>query len=312
MKWEKKGLIFRPNGEFDWSKTHAQVPVVDLISDDVWRIYYTTRDSQQRSRISYIEVEAGNPKNILYKHDAPILDIGSTGCFDDCGAMCASLVNFKQKKYLYYIGWNVRNTVSYHNSIGLSISEDGGKTFRKCFAGPVLDRNIYEPYMCTSCDVIICGGQWKSWYTSGTKWEMINGKMEPYYNIKYAESDDGVTWKITGKEAIYYKHDKEAVACPSIIYENNKYKMWYSYRSVSGYRTNNSNSYHIGYAESANGSDWLRMDEEVGIDLSDHKDDWDSEMIAYARVFRYKGTLYMLYNGNGFGKTGLGYAVCDE
>ena len=47
--------------------------------------------------------------------------------------------------------------------------------------------------------------------------------------------------------------------------------------------------------------------EEVGIDVS--ADGWDSEMIEYPFVFDYKGQRYMLYDGNGYGKTGFGLAV---
>ncbi len=32
-------------------------------------------------------------------------------------------------------------------------------------------------------------------------------------------------------------------------------------------------------------------------------------MIEYAHVFDHAGTRYMLYNGNGYGKTGVGLAT---
>jgi hypothetical protein len=32
-------------------------------------------------------------------------------------------------------------------------------------------------------------------------------------------------------------------------------------------------------------------------------------MISYPFVFQHKNFLYMLYNGNGYGKTGFGYAT---
>jgi hypothetical protein len=32
-------------------------------------------------------------------------------------------------------------------------------------------------------------------------------------------------------------------------------------------------------------------------------------MIAYPFVLKHKGQLYMFYNGNGFGKTGIGLAI---
>jgi len=69
-------------------------------------------------------------------------------------------------------------------------------------------------------------------------------------------------------------------------------------------------SYRIGYAESSNGVDWKRKDNDVGIDVS--PSGWDSEMIEFPYVFDNKDTRYMLYCGNGFGKTGFGYAILDK
>ena len=48
----------------------------------------------------------------------------------------------------------------------------------------------------------------------------------------------------------------------------------------------------------------------AGIDVS--ASGWDSEMIAYPYVFAHEGDYYMLYNGNGYGKTGIGLAVLDK
>jgi len=86
--------------------------------------------------------------------------------------------------------------------------------------------------------------------------------------------------------------------------------MWYSYRSYRDYRTERQNSYRIGYAESDDGRSWTRLDEQAGIDVADSG--WDSEMLAYPYVYRHKGQLHMLYNGNGFGQSGFGYAVMAD
>jgi hypothetical protein len=48
----------------------------------------------------------------------------------------------------------------------------------------------------------------------------------------------------------------------------------------------------------------------AGIDVSNTG--WDSEMICYPCVFEHKGTKYMLYNGNGYGRTGFGLAVMEK
>lgn len=310
MRWIKGGHIHNPTIDFEWSRSHAQLPIADFIeNENKIRIYFSTRDSKNRSRPGFIEVDADNPQKILLIAREPLLNLGRRGTFDDCGVMPSWIVDYKQKKYLYYVGWNVRNTIPYHNSIGLAISEDDGKTFHKFSNGPLWDRNYLDPYFSgTSCVLIDDNKIWRNWYLSCTEWHMIKGKPEPRYHIKYAESNDGISWKRKGIIAIDYKSDDEGgIVKASVIKINGIYEMWYSYRKSIDYRTNKDNSYKIGYAESNDGIKWIRKDDESGIETSNAG--WDSEMIAYPHVIIIKDKMYMFYNGNGFGKTGFGYAV---
>jgi predicted GH43/DUF377 family glycosyl hydrolase len=131
--------------------------------------------------------------------------------------------------------------------------------------------------------------------------------VEPRYHLKYAESLNGIDWDRKGVVAIDYKSDDEAgIVKATVIKEEDKYRMWYSYRNFLNYRTDVNNSYKIGYAESDNGVDWMRKDHEAG--MSPSADGWDAEMVAYPHVIKVKEKLLMFYNGNGFGKTGFGYA----
>ena len=154
----KQGLIFQVKGEHQWNQTHAQIPSPDVLTNGRIRIYYSTRDKLNRSLTSFIEVNGENPKEILYTHDRPILDFGDLGCFDDCGVMPSCVVNFDNKKYLYYCGWNTSTTVRYRNCIGLAVSEDQGVTFRRAFTGPILDRTKDEPHLVVTPHVIIEDG----------------------------------------------------------------------------------------------------------------------------------------------------------
>lgn len=310
MTWTKHGLIYAPIGQYAWNKSHASVPTVDCVNDKVWRVYFASRDSQNRSHTSYIEVEAANPKHILYEHPDPILSLGKIGTFDDCGVMPSWIVTINDEKYLYYIGWNVRNTVPYHNSIGLAVSRDGGKTFRRFSEGPLFGVDAVEPHFTGTSCVLVEDGVWKNWYLSCTKWEVINGRPEPFYHIKYAESLDGIRWKRDGIVAIDFKSPAEAgIVRASVLHEGNLYRMWYSYRNALDYRTDSANSYRIGYAESTDGRRWRRMDETAGIDVS--PEGWDSEMIEYPHVIDHDSKKYMFYNGNTFGETGFGYATMN-
>ncbi|MDR3088446.1 MAG: hypothetical protein LBU39_01340 [Desulfobulbaceae bacterium] len=102
--------------------------------------------------------------------------------------------------------------------------------------------------------------------------------------------------------AIDFAHDGEhAIARPSVLRDPDGWKMWYSFRGET---------YRIGYAESPDGLVWTRLDEQAGIDVS--ATGWDTEMIEYPFVFDHAGRRYMLYNGNGYGKTGFGLAVLEK
>jgi hypothetical protein len=305
--WEKSGLIYAVDGSLWWAKTHAQVPTVDVLGNGRLRIYYSSRDADNKSRVGFFEADANDPAKVLYVHPEPILDLGPAGTFDDCGTMPSWLVKHEGKTYLYYIGWNVRNTVPYHNSVGLAVSDDG-VNFRKCFAGPVMDRTAQEPYFCATSCVLVEGGVWRNWYLSCTEWRMVDGKQEPRYHLKYAESADGVQWERKGVVAIDYRDANEGgIVRASVLKHGGIYKMWYCYRSHSGYRSNPANSYRIGYAESPDGLVWTKCDDRSGIDVSPQG--WDSFMLAYPHVVDIQGRLHMFYNGNGFGSSGIGYAV---
>jgi predicted GH43/DUF377 family glycosyl hydrolase len=312
MKWKKLGRIFNTNGQKPWMQTHASLPIVEYKHDDIFRIYFSPRNSENKSHIAFIEIDINEPTKILKISEKPVMEPGKLGAFDDSGVMASCIVNHNDKKFLYYLGWNQKVTVPYSNAIGLAISHDDGDTFQRVFDGAIVDRSPTEPYFTASCEIKIENDLWRMWYLSCTGWKMridpddkTNSRnlASPFYHIKYAESDDGINWKRDGKVCIDFKNEDEwATATPRVRKEGDIYKMWYSHRGVTPYR--------IGYAESKNGIDWNRKDEEVGINVS--KEGWDSKMIEYPFVFEHKNSKYMLYNGNEFGIEGLGIAILEK
>lgn len=303
MIWQKEGRILAPeNYSSSWMLSHAAVPVVDNIDGDRYRVYFSPRDNRNCSHISYFEIDVKDPSNILKISDYPILSPGSPGTFDDAGTMTSWLVDHGDEKWMYYIGWNLSVKVPYRNALGLAISQDGGSTFKRYSEGPVLDRSIHDSALVAGACILPDGDTLRMWYLSGLGWIQSEEKYQPRYHIKYAESEDGINWNRTGRVCIDFKNNGEyAISRPCVIKESDIYRMWYSYRG---------STYRIGYAESSDGLNWIRKDSEVGIDVS--SDGWDSQMIEYPFVFQRGKTKIMLYNGNGYGQTGIGYAVLYE
>ncbi len=306
MAWVKKGLIYKPTGKYGFDNSHCHKTTPLIIDENTIRVYFGVRDINNKTRTTFIDVDINNPNNIKYIHNKPIIDLGKIGAFDDSGANVSSICRDGDKIYMYYIGWNPSKTVPTRNSIGLAVSNDNGFSFERLYDGPILDRNKEEPYYTGAVDVIKDKDIWKIWYTSGSEWKIINGKPEIFYHIKYATSQNGIDWFRENITCIPPESEFEATARPCVIKEMGIYRMWYSKRNLVNFRTNYKNAYRPGYAESEDGINWKRLDSKVEIDISDSG--WDSEAIAYPYVIKVNDKLLMFYNGNGFGKTGFGYA----
>lgn len=309
MSWIKKGLIYAPNHSRSWEHSHAHVVCVDQIDAQTLRLLFSVRNKENQCLPTFVDIDATTFKVKSALTEAPIFPLGDRGAFDDCGIMPTWLYKENGTRYLYYIGWTVRNTIPYHNSLGLAISKDG-LTYEKAYEGPILAASKEEPYFVGSACVMKIDSNFVAWYLSCVGWELVDDKPEPLYDLKIATSSNGYDWKRTGITAIPLKAGEGGVSRPSVLFEDGIYKMWYSYRGRKQYRTFSEASYRIGYAESKDGFHWVRMDDAVGISLS--KDGWDSEMMEYPLVFELFNKKIMIYNGNGFGKTGFGYAIWED
>jgi hypothetical protein len=304
MKWHKAGLIYRPSGELWWARSYATLPTAEVIEEAVIRVYFASLDDHRYGRIGYVDLDAANPRRILYETKEPILDLGELGTFDDSGVNPSCVINVAGKKYLYYIGWQRCERVPYMLFAGLASGGVLSPQFARVSRTPVLERTESEPFLRSATTILLEQNIFKCWYVSGIGWTHVNGTLYPSYVIKHALSENGVHWNASDQICIYPKDPNEfGFGRPWVIRDGRTYKMWYSIRS----RTS---PYSLGYAESHDGVEWIRKDEDVGIRRA--ATGWDSEMICYACVVDVKGTRYMFYNGNRHGSTGFGYAVLES
>ena len=119
-----------------------------------------------------------------------------------------------------------------------------------------------------------------------------------------AVSDNGLDWNRLNRNILPdILGAQECQAGPDVFFKDGKYHMYFSYRHGLDFRGNDRN-YRIGYACSPDLFNWTRSD--PGISLS--PSGWDSESMHYPHVFELDNQLYMLYNGNDFGKYGFGVA----
>lgn len=304
MRWEKKGLIYAPDGRSDWAAHYAFPPTPYRLSDGVLRIFLAFCDASTVGRIGYVDVDPRDPSKVLGVSERPVLDIGQPGAFDENGILPTCVLEHDGKLYMYYVGYQLGHKLRYFQFQGLAISEDGGQSFTRAQRTPVIDRSDAELVNRTSAFVMRDEGVFKMWYVGGSDWIMARGKSLPVYNMRYLTSEDGVRWGPEGRVALdFASEDEHAFGRPWVIKDASGYRMFYSVRS-------HSKGYRLGYAESSDGLTWTRKDEDVGIDVS--AEGWDSEMVQYSSVVTIEDRTYMFYNGNNCGQSGFGYAVLAE
>jgi hypothetical protein len=317
MNWKKLGKIFDPLDHV-WKDDFigfAQSPQT-LVFDDFVRVYFSIRKNDGNgkfiSHIQYVDFEL-DMKTIRKVSDHPVFGPGKLGCFDEHGVFPMNILRVGNKIYGYTNGWTRRVSVSVETGIGFAISHDQGETFQRIGDGPIMSATTHEPVLVGDAFVQQYDGLFHMWYLFGLGWKKYSdAPPDRIYKIAHATSVDGLNWQ--KEEAIQIISDKlnedECQALPTVILHNNIYHMYFCYRSAVDFRKNKSNGYRIGYAYSNDLKTWKRADNLAGITVSDN--DWDSDMQCYPHIFKVKNKVYLLYNGNEFGRHGFGIAELIE
>lgn len=302
MTWRRLGLLLPAPPACGWATSHAGIPVPVPRQDGTVRLYFSARDGLGRSRIGSADVDLHDPSAPPRFSTDVVIGLGALGAYDDSGVTTSCVVEHRGTQYQYFSGWSLGQTVPFYFYVGCAVSDDGGETWQKVSRAPILGRTDVDPFLTASPWVLVEDGLWRMWYVSGTGWSDLGGTVRHRYHIKYAESRNGIEWTRDGTVCIDYTDEREyAIARPCVIRDKDCYRMWFCSRG---------DTYRLGYAESADGVTWERSDTSV-IDLGP-EGAFDSEMQAYPAVLEAAGNWWLLYNGNGYGRTGIGYALLED
>jgi hypothetical protein len=315
MRWKKLGLIFDPT-KFNLPNNcvdFAQSPQA-LVFDEFVRVYFSTRELEADgknylSHIAYVDLSK-NFRDILRVSTHQVFPLGKPGCFDEHGVFPLNVLRHNELIYGFSSGVSRRVSVAVDTAIGFAVSKDQGHTFERIGDGPVLAASLHEPCLVADPFVIHESGTFHMWYIFGAAWKSFSGAEVPdrIYKIGHATSPDGITW--AGGQGRRIVSDvlgpDECQALPTVMRINDEFHMFFCFRQPNDFRNNPARSYRIGHATSDDLVEWKRTDSTLRLDCS--ASGWDSEMLCYPHVFGMDGEIYMLYNGNNFGRRGFGVA----
>jgi hypothetical protein len=301
MRWKKLGRLYAPQSSHPKLASHAANPLAIHLEGDVFRVFFSGRDVENRSSVGFVDVDIISHK-ILQASENPVFEFGPPGSYYSHGVSIGNCYEAGSKRYVLFMGWQCPQGKHWRGDIGrLRLTSDF--SLQLTDDKPLLGVDDTDSVSLSYPWVLRDGGRYHMWYGSTVTWNAGNGEM--LHVINHATSIDGHVWHRRGLSVPYELGVAQAFSRPSVAIDSQGYHMWFSYRSgLPG------GKYKIGYARSQYGEKWELLLAEKGIDISDSG--WDSEMIEYPFVFDHKGQRFMLYNGNSYGKTGFGLAVQES
>jgi hypothetical protein len=269
---------------------------------NIYRVFYSGRDECNRSSVGAVDIDVAR-RIVVHDHTQPVLEHGPAGSFHSDGISIGCVYAAGGIRYVLFMAWQSPPGAHWRGDIGrivlerdLSMRMDGDSAF--------LGADDTDPISLSYPWVLgddVRG--FRMWYGSTVSWDAGNGEM--LHILNSATSSDGNHWTRHGPAVPYKIGAAQAFSRPSVLESaDGALDMWFSYRSGRG------ETYRIGRARSEDGIAWMLDLDGAGIGLSESG--WDSEMIEYPFVFQHDGEVYLLYNGNGYGRSGFGLAVWEE
>ncbi|MBQ2645515.1 hypothetical protein IJG14_08110 [bacterium] len=304
MKWKKLGRLYYIENLCEELFSHCANPLPVHLENDIYRVYFSGRDIKNRSSVGAVDIDIVK-RQIIQEYKTPFFKCGKENSFYEDGVSIGNCYEANGEKYILFMGWQTKNKTHWRGDIGqLKLNYDYS-----------LILSNEQPYITTDeIDKISLSYPWVEkindnkylmYYGSTINWQSENGEM--IHVINYAVSNDGINWQKKGLAVPYEYGMVQAFSRPSVIKIKNNYNMWVSSRGPKGIA-----KYRIYHSKSADGINWEKItdNKSAGIDVSNSG--WDSEMVCYPYVFKHKNNIFMLYNGNGYGKTGFGIAILEE
>lgn len=228
-----------PGGLGTWESEAVSAGAV-VFDGQTYRLWYAGRDGDGVHRVGL----ATSADGVTWgKHSAnPVLNTGETGAWDSRGVSPTEVLMDQTGYRMWYMGQNGAW------GIGHATSPDGVDWTRGS-RNPVLQSGSagsWDARMVLTPCVILDGGNYMMWYAGMDD----NGAVR----IGYAISGDGVTWTKRGpvlEPGPAGSWDEAWVFAPDVVFDGQKYRMWYTGQTGDGRRA-------IGYAISSDGVSWSK------------------------------------------------------
>jgi predicted GH43/DUF377 family glycosyl hydrolase len=230
INWTKYPFPVITYGTFGNWDNYRRLGAVIRVNDTLKMWFVATKDMPFEMQLGYAWSTDGISWHI---HPEPVLSNGQDGAWDDFRIFEPSVVYTGGEYHMWYSGYDDED---YTPKIGYASSVDGIYWVKDVENNPVLEGGIegsyIEEWVCFP-NVLRIDGMFKMWFSGHDVFE--------HYRIGYAESENGIEWDYITEEPVLTIGANETwddimVCHPSVMIDNNQYKMWYSGNDGSRYK----------------------------------------------------------------------------
>jgi len=229
--------------------------------------------------------------------DNPVLNTGGEASWDEHCVASGPVIKFDD---LYHMWYNGRMSEISNWQIGYAWSDDGINWTKHPF--PVISYGTFgewDNYRRVE-SLIRVNDTLKMWFSA---YKEIPFEMR----IGYAWSINGISWEIHPYPVLDIGQDGEwddnFIYGPSVIYHNNEYLIWYTGNG------GNDNPSRIGYANSSDGINWNKDEENNPVIETGPYDSYYESLLNFPCVMRNYGMFEMWFSGHDrFEHYRVGYA----
>ena len=305
--WTRKGQLVSPS-DVVGSYRLLQAPCCWELSNGLLRIAVAARDEHNRAHAVCLDVDPEANMKIRRIDRVPTLSPERVPGATSIGL--SSVVRLDDGRLRAYGAILWLTSRDYQISIFCAESDDEGATFSEPRIVLPSDRNNDLPVL--SAFVVRSDAEWRMWYTAFESWRHLPGKApDSRYGIRHARSADGLTWELDEGFALAWRSGSETgIISSSVVADGGQYEMWTSRRGPYSDADPSLRRYRIVRATSADGTAFSFDDAAPVFDPASATGSWENEMQCYPHLFRSEGRPdILLYCGNGYGATGIGWAV---
>lgn len=309
MLWKKLGCVFNIKPAAPNMLSHAQLPVILPLVDPVenkYRVYFCSRDENTQSRPFCFEgILREDGFEVTKLIDQPLLELGRPGMFDDSGIMFSSWLEHENQLLMYYIGWTRRVKVPYQLSIGLATSSDRGVTFTRYSEGPLLTCNTEDTFCVTMPVIVKHEEKFVLLYGYSDGWVERGAEKELWYGLGVTESYNPFEFK--GPRRHVHLFDRSFAYLPSSVVKLGRdYIIFLCVRGLFDFRNDVSKTYRVYYTKTSDFVNFTTPNLASGLDPTG--EGFDATMAEYLCALETPIGIFGMYNGDGFGATGIGLA----